>query len=104
MSEPELVFLLAAESDMQLAYEFQEELQHGRGVILIQRLDDALGRLRQFPEGAPVYHKAYRRLLVPGFPYGIFYSMVGRRIIIAGVLDLRQNPSSVLRRLKGCKD
>ena len=64
-------------------------------------LDMAFGRLRAFPEIAPLFHESYRRLLVQGFPYGIFYTIEGRRIIVAGVMDLRQDPSVIRQRLRG---
>jgi len=64
-------------------------------------LDVAFGRLRIFPELAPAFHKDYRRLLVHGFPYGIFHTVEGRRIMISGVMDLRQDPEFIRRRLGG---
>lgn len=96
----ELVFLFSADSDIQTGYAFCEDHQAGRGEIFMRHLDLAFGRLRTFPEIAPVFHKTYRRLLVPGFPYGIFYSIEGRRIIVSAVLDLRQDPEMIRRRLE----
>ena len=95
----DLVFLLSADSDIQTAYEFYEAVQSGRGEVFMRHLDVGLGQLRAFPEAAPVFHNSYRRLLVHGFPYGIFYSLEGRRIIVAAVMDLRQDPKQIYRRL-----
>lgn len=67
----ELVFLLSADVDIQNAYEFYEAYQVGRGEVFIRHLDLAFGRIRTFPQIASVFHKNYRRLLVPGFPCGI---------------------------------
>jgi hypothetical protein len=97
----ELVFLLSAETDIQTAYEFYDEYQSGRGEIFLWYLDAALGRLRKFPELAPSFRAAYRRLLVENFPYGIFYTLEGGRIIVMGVMDLRQSPEVIRRRLLG---
>ena len=97
----ELVFLLIADADIQTAYEFYEACQVGRGEIFMRHLDVAFGRLRTFPEIAPAFFGSYRRLLVHGFPYGIFYTLEGRRIIISGIMDLRQDPSVIRRRLGG---
>ena len=66
----------------------------------MRHLDVALGRLRTFPELAPPFHEAYRRLLVHGFPYGVFYTIEGRRIIVAAIMDLRQDPEVIRRRLR----
>lgn len=97
----ELVFLFSADADIQTAFEFYEAFQPGRGEIFMRHLDVAFGRIRTFPELAPLFIKSYRRLLIHGFPFGIFYSIEGRRIIISGVMDLRQNPEVIRRRLGG---
>ena len=97
----ELVFLLSAEADIQAAYEFYEAIQVRRGEVFMRCLDAALGQLRAFPEIARVFHDSYRRLLVHGFPYGIFYSLEGSRIIVMGVMDLRQDPERIRIRLGG---
>lgn len=97
----ELVFLFAADADIQTAYEFYEAYQDGRGEVFMRHLDAAIGRLRTFPEIAPPIHEAHRRLLVHGFPCGVFYTLEGRRIIIAAVMDLRQDPEAIHRRLRG---
>ena len=97
----ELVFLFSADADIQTAYEFYEAYQEGRGEVFMRHLDAALERLHIFPEIAPPIHEGHRRLLVHGFPYGVFYTLEGRRIIIAGVIDLRQDPEVIRRRLRG---
>ncbi|HEY5704066.1 MAG TPA: hypothetical protein VIT91_22040 [Chthoniobacterales bacterium] len=97
----ELVFLFSADADIQTAYEFHEAVQAGRGEVFMRHLDVAFGQLRTFPQIAPVFHESYRRLLVHGFPYGIFYSFEGRRVIVSGVMDLRQDPDIIRRRLRG---
>jgi len=96
----DLIFLFSADADIQSAYEFYEAVQPGRGEVFMRHLDVAFGQLRTFPENAPLFHESYRRLLVHGFPYGIFYSLEGGRIIVSGVMDLRQDPHAILRRLK----
>ncbi len=100
----ELVFLLSAEIDIQSAYEFHETWQPGRGDFLLSLLSESFAQLQAFPESAPTFHKSFRRLLVHKFPYGIFYTIEGQRIIIAGVMNLLQSPSGIYRRLgrPGC--
>ena len=97
----ELVFLFSADADIQAAYEFYEAYQTVRGEVFLRHLDLAFERIRTFPELAPLFHSSYRRLLVRGFPYGIFYVIEGHRIIVSGVLDLRQDPAAIRRRLGG---
>jgi len=95
----ELVFLLSADIDIQEAYEYYEDYQEGRGTLFMSHLDAAFTYLRNFPEIAPLFHGRYRRLLIPRFPYGIFYTLESNRVIIAAVMNLQQNPAVIRRRL-----
>lgn len=52
----------------------------------MRHLDAALTLLRQQPEIAPVYAGRYRRMLIRDFPYGIFYAVQPRRIVIAAIM------------------
>ena len=93
--------LLSADRDIQTAYNLYEDWQEGRGTIFMQHLDVAFEQLRRFPEIGPLFRGRYRRLLVPRFPYGIFYTIEPTRILVSGVLDLRQDPKAILRRFGG---
>ena len=68
----ELVFLFSADADIQTAYEFYEAYQVGRGEIFMRHLDAGFGRVRTFPEIAPIFHRAYRRCSSPDFPTVFF--------------------------------
>lgn len=96
-----LILLLQADLDIQAAFERYEEFQSGRGEVFMRQLDAALTLLRQHPEIAPVYAGAYRRMLVRDFPYGIFYGAQPTRIIVAAIMDLRQDPQAIRRKLLG---
>lgn len=84
----EIVVLLAAESDIQAAFNRFEEYREGLGVKFLQELELAYEYLKRHPRIGRLYAKDRRRLLVPNFPYGIFYSLSGGRIIISAVLVL----------------
>lgn len=95
----ELILLLKADVDIQSAFERYEEYQEGRGEIFLRQLNGALTLLRQHPEIGFVYQSPYRRLLLHDFPYGIFYTVEPARLIVVAVMDLRQNPETIRRRL-----
>ena len=97
----ELILLLQADIDIQSAFARYEEYQPGRGEIFIRQLDAALTLLREHPEAAPIYGGPYRRLLIREFPFGVFYQSQPSRIIVAAVMDLRQDPQSIQRKLPG---
>ena len=96
-----LILLLEADQDIQSAFNRYEEFQSGRGELFMHHLDAALTLLRQQPEIAPVYTGRYRRMLVRDFPYGIFYSVEPTRIVISAIMDLRQDPERIRRKLSG---
>jgi toxin ParE1/3/4 len=97
----ELILLLQADRDIQSAFERYENYQSGRGEVFLHQLDIALTLLRQHPEIAPVYSGPYRRMLIRDFPYGIFYQRQPTRLIIAAVMDLRQDPKTIQKKLSG---
>ena len=72
--------------------------------VLRQPLQSALGLLPQHPEaGARVKRtKGVRRwLLGPQRRYGLFYVVESRGIVIHATLDMRQNPETIWKRLRG---
>ena len=97
----DLILLLQADHDIQTAFNRYEEFQEGRGEVFMQHLDAALTLLRQHPEIAPVYGGRYRRLLIRDFPYGIFYEVQLKRIVVGAIMDLRQDPKTIRRKLMG---
>ena len=97
----DLIFLLGAEVDIQSTYSYLDDFQEGRGLVFLQCLDAGLTLLRQHPQIGPEYEAPYRRLLIRRFPVGIFYEAQPGRIVVAAVMDLRQSPEAIKRRLFG---
>jgi plasmid stabilization system protein ParE len=96
----ELTVLLAAESDIQAAYNRFEEYQEGFGLKFIQDLELAYEYLRHHPRMGRLYKSNQHRFLLSSYPFGIFYAVEGNRIVISAVLDLRQDPEMIRRRLE----
>ena len=95
----DIVFLLGAEADVQTAYNRFEEWQEGRGLFFLQSVEAAVSLLRRHPEAGPHYEGDYRRLLLPQLPFGLFYTLQPRRVLVVAVMDLRQSPRAIRRRL-----
>jgi plasmid stabilization system protein ParE len=95
----EFILLLQAELDIQTAFGRYEDHQEGRGEVFMRQLDAALSLVRQHPEIAPIYAGPYRRLLIRDFPYGIFYQAQSKRVVVAAIMDLRQDPETIRRKL-----
>ena len=91
--------LRAAEADLLEHFIRLEERGGGRGERFYRSLDRALELLRQQPEMAPVYRGKIRRLVLRSFELGVFYAIEGDRLMIGAILDLRQDPDQIERRL-----
>ena len=59
-----------------------------------------LARIAVFPKIAPLYFHEVRRQVMQRFPYGIFYEPHPTRVLVAAILDLRQDPQKIHRRLE----
>ena len=91
----ELVVLQRAESELQHIYNRLEDFQSGRGEEFLRRLELAYEHLRHHPEIGPVFHRHYRRVLLGGFPFGLFYCLEGNRLIVVTAASLQQDPSAI---------
>ena len=92
-------FLSGADGDLQQIFNQLEDYLEGFGVEFILALDAYLARISTFPEIAPMYVQPVRRQVMRGFPYGIFYVPHPGRMLVSAILDLRQNPEVIERRL-----
>jgi plasmid stabilization system protein ParE len=97
----DLILLLQADLDIQAAFNRYDDYQDGRGYVFMQQLDAALTMLRRHPQIGGLYAAPFRRLLIRDFPYGVFYDVQPTRIIVVAIMDLRQKPRSILRKLSG---
>jgi len=88
----EVTWLAGAQADMLECYA-------RLGDAFYWRVDAVIGQLLMFPESARTYAGQFRRLVLPGTPFGLFYCVEPRRLIIAALLDLRQSPAAIRRRL-----
>jgi toxin ParE1/3/4 len=95
-----VVFLSGADADLQSAFNQFEDYHEGFSVEFMQAVEAHLSRAAKFPLLAPIYVGKVRRLILRGFPYGVFYEPQATRIIVVAILDLRQDPQYIQRRLQ----
>jgi plasmid stabilization system protein ParE len=100
----ELILLLQAEIDIQSAFSRYDDYHSDRGMVFLKRLDAALTMVRHHPNIGPLYDVPFRRMLVRDFPYGIFYEAQAGRVVVVAVMDLRQHPETIRRRLFGLSE
>ena len=93
-------FLSGADADLQEAFNRFEDYRDGFGAEFMTVVDAYLTRIAAFPQIAPIYLESVRRQVLQRFPYGIFYEPHPTRILVAAILDLRQDEQEIFRRLR----
>ena len=93
--------LRGAEADVLEHFVRLEEQRAGSGERFYRSLDAALELVRRQPQMAPLYRANVRRLVLRTFRLGVFYAIEGERLMVGAILDLRQNPAQIERRVKG---
>lgn len=104
----EVIWKSGAESDLQNLFAGLLDLLGGDenavSQLLERPLEDSLEVICRFPEIAPRVdsHTNLRRSIFGrARRYGLFYSAETKRVIIHAVVDLRQDPEIISRKLKG---
>ena len=94
------VWTLAAEADVQAHYERLETSEPGRGDRFYGEVLSMVKLLESLPELGPVvFGNRLRRVLVFNRHYGLFYVVEPRGVILHALLDLRQDPEQIQRRV-----
>ena len=95
------VWTLGAEADVQRIYERLESWEEGTGDQFYDEVLSSVSVLEAFPLIGPVVHRGrVRRVLVFNRHYGLFYVAENRGIVLHALLDLRQDPRAVMRRVR----
>jgi len=100
----EVVIRPEAETDLAVAVNYCARGGEFAARRFIQRVEARIDFLSANPEGAPIVHSIFRRLLLHPYPFGMFYHIAGDRVFVIAVLDLRQNPDSISERLDSDRD
>jgi plasmid stabilization system protein ParE len=97
----EVVWLAGADADLLWIFDMLEERQPGHGEQFMKDLDSELAWLRQYPEARPEKPAPFRKQRIADSPFAIFYTSEARGILVHAILDLRQEPRAIYRRLFG---
>lgn len=95
----ELVMLLGADSDLVELYNRFEDWRPGLGAAFDRDLQKACELVAAHPELGPRWRGSFRRLLMLHWNLGIFYDLSGQRVLVHGIMDVRQDPEYIARRL-----
>ena len=89
----------AAEEDLLHGFAFYEKQQAGIGNYF---LDSLYADIDALILSAGIHPKPFGRLhraLAKRFPFAIYYDLRDKTVTVVAVLDCRQNPASIVKRL-----
>lgn len=82
-----------AEEDVAAAVECYEGRSTGLGDRFLLSVKNTLSAVADHPEAFPlVLPPRLRRILLPDFPYGLFYVVESERVVVTACFHVRQNP------------
>ncbi|OFV96729.1 MAG: hypothetical protein A3F68_03890 [Acidobacteria bacterium RIFCSPLOWO2_12_FULL_54_10] len=87
-----------AQGDLIEAFHFYEKRERGLGSYFLDCLFSDIDSLLLYA-GIHQVVFGYHRCLSKRFPFAVYYDLEGELIRVHAVLDCRQNPSSIRKRL-----
>ena len=79
-----------AERDIQHARQWYEKKQTGLGDRFLHEIGQVMLTLKNDADRFPIYHRRFRRVLLPRFPYKIFFILDGERALVLRVLHAKR--------------
>ena len=81
-----------AQSDMADALRWYEDRSRGLGAEFLRCVEACLALIQRNPLAHPAVHGEVRRALVRRFPYGVFYLLEERTIVVLAVFHAQRDP------------
>ncbi len=89
-----------AQLDLDAGFQFYESQETDLGDYFIDSLSSDIDSLRLYA-GIHALHLGFHRLIPKRFPYAVYYLVETGAVSIYAVLDCRQDPRSIRKRLTG---
>jgi plasmid stabilization system protein ParE len=84
---------VAADADIEAAFEWYESEQSGLGLEFLEEVRAAYARILDGPLKYQELRSGIRRALTRRFPYAIYFSVQDALIIVIAVLDTARDPA-----------
>jgi len=97
-----IINLPSAREDLADGFAFYEKQEQGLGSYFLESLFSDIDSLRLY---GGIHRKVlgYHRLLSNRFPYAAYYSLENDTVFVWAVLDCRQDPANIQRKLKSLR-
>jgi len=99
-----LIVRRRAEHDMAEAGLWYERRRAGTALYFIRCVDASMALITRHPEVGPVQFGPFRRVLVPRFPFGVFYTIESAAVIVHGVFHSSRDPNRIRKLLESESD
>ncbi len=88
------LFTPEAEADVEEAFEWYEAQRPGLGPAFRRALDIAVAAVENQPEAYAVIHRNTRRVLLPRFPYGLYYRVLEQNVAVVACIHGKRHPKT----------
>jgi|SRR5210317_480970 len=95
----DLIIRPEARSDLLDAFHWYQNQRTGLGYDFRLCVDEVVSKIQRNPLIHKVIDDGIRRSVTRRFPYGVFYIVENKRIIVLAVLHARQEPEKWKRRI-----
>ena len=85
-------------ADLESGRDFYDESSEATGNYFIASLLSDIESLSFYAGIHPVVHEFYR-MLARRFPYSVYYTLQGDKVLVVAILDMRTKPVKTLQRL-----
>jgi plasmid stabilization system protein ParE len=90
----EVTFEIPAKADLAAAKLWLKDIRPGLDADFMICLEEAVERVRRYPESYPVISRELRRANLHRFPYSIYYRYEADNIRVFGVIHTSRHPES----------
>lgn len=87
-----LTVLASAAFEMDAAFVWYEQRQQGLGAEFLRACDAAFSAIARVPQAYREVRPRVRRVLLRRFPYMVFFVAKADRVVVIGVVHVRQSP------------
>ena len=95
----DLIIRPEARADLLDAFRWYQDRRPGLGYDFKLCVDEVIAKIHRNPLIHKVIKDGIRRSVTKRFPYGVFYVVENRRIIVLAVLHARQDPTKWEKRI-----
>lgn len=90
-----ILYTNRAKFEIEVAFDWYENQKEGLGIEFINKIEQSLETIKEFPESSQIIYKTFRRLIIKRFPFSVFYTIEAEGIIIHAVFDNRRDPKKL---------